>query len=274
MIDMTLERGVLTARLSNPPCNVISTDLHGEIDTLERRIRTDDAVRVVILASRDADFFLAHYDVAYAADRPAPEEPQTDLNAFQEMCARFRESPKPVIACIAGRTGGGGIELAASCDMRFGVRGRTVFNQMEVALGILPAGGGTQNLAELIGRGRAMEMVLGCDDIDADTAAQWGLLNRVFDTAAEMEAFVAALARRIAAWPPTAVSRAKQAIDLGAPDWRDRLLGENRLCYEAMRHPDRSRLMQAFMAAGGQTPEGEAGVAAMTLANAEGRPDA
>ena len=86
------------------------------------------------------------------------------------MCERFRSMPKAVIAEIGGRVGGGGSELALSCDMRFGARGRTVINQPEVALGILPGGSGTQRLPRLVGRGRALELILGCDDLDAESA--------------------------------------------------------------------------------------------------------
>ena len=107
------------------------------------------------------------------------------------------------MAKIAGRVGGGGAELSASLDMRFGAIGRTVVNQMEVALGILPGGTGTQRLPRLVGRGRALEMVLGCDDVDAVTAERWGYLNRALPPD-ELDPFVDRLARRIASFPSEA----------------------------------------------------------------------
>ena len=95
--------------------------------------------------------------------------------------------PKITIAQIEGRVGGGGCELIQAFDMRFGVVDKTVINQMEVPLGILPGGGGTQRLPRLLGRGRALEIVLGGEDLDAATAERWGLLNRAF-AANEIEA--------------------------------------------------------------------------------------
>jgi len=270
-ITTRFEQGVLTASIYNPPCNVISVALHKELADLEQRVRNEDTIRVLVLESSNKDFFLAHYDVAYAATRPAPPKAGgiTTLNPFQETCVRLRENPTPILVKISGRAGGGGIELAASCDMRYGLRGRTVLNQMEVPLGILPGAGGCQNLIELMGRGRALEMILGGDDIDGETAASWGYLNRLFDTEEELDNFVDMLALRIASWPTNAVALAKAAVDLGESNWHQRLLEENRLLFESMHTPERIPLMTAFMEQGGQTPEGEKNVARMILKNAQ-----
>ena len=122
-----------------------------------------------------------------------------------------RTMPKATIAEIDGRVGGGGSEFASSCDMRFGAIGRTVVNQMEVPLGILPGGTGTQRLPRLVGRGRAMEIVLGGVDIDAVTAERWGYLNRALEPT-ELRPFVDALATRIAGFPAGAIALAKQSV--------------------------------------------------------------
>ena len=124
------------------------------------------------------------------------------------MCERVRTMDKVTIAQIEGRVGGGGSEFAASMDMRFGVIGKTVVNQMEVPLGILPGGTGTQRLPRLVGRGRAMEIVLGADDLDAETAERWGYLNRIY-AAGDIDAKVASLAERIASFPVAAVRLAR-----------------------------------------------------------------
>ena len=119
--------------------------------------------------------------------------------------------PKATIAEINGRVGGGGSELASSCDMRFGAIGRTIVNQMEVPLGIIPGGTGTQRLPRLVGRGRAMEIILGGVDIDAVTAERWGYLNRALPPD-ELRPFVDSLAHRIARFPATR-DRDGEAID-------------------------------------------------------------
>jgi enoyl-CoA hydratase/carnithine racemase len=150
--------------------------------------------------------------------------------------------PKAVIAEIGGRVGGGGSELALSCDMRFGARGRTVVNQPEVALGILPGGSGTQQLPRLVGRGRALEVILGCDDLDAESAERFGWLNRAL-ALEELRPFVTRLARRIAAFPSGAVAAAKRAVLAAEPDWTDGLLDEPAF-QQLLRTPEAQRAMR------------------------------
>src|SRR5262249_56319754 len=176
--------------------------------------KADPKLTVVVMKSADPDFFLAHFDVGAILTFPTDGEAQRDpeLNIYHAMCERFRTMDKVTIAQIEGRVGGGGSELVASFDMRFGVRGKTKVNQMEVPLGILPGGTGTQRLPRLVGRGRAMEVILGAEDLDAETAERWGYLNRIF-TAGEIGPFVGALARRIATFPVEAVRLADESIN-------------------------------------------------------------
>ena len=140
--------------------------------------------------------------------------------------------------------------------MRFGVRGQTVANQMEVAVGILPGGGGTQRLPRLIGRGRALEMILGCEDLDAATAERWGLLNRIF-AKDEIGGFVDALARRIASFPRPALELAKQSVDAASLPLAEGLIEEGFLFQRLVRTPEAQARMRRFLDEGGQTLEGE-----------------
>ena len=144
-----------------------------------------------------------HFDVEAILRMPADVDESTELNDFHRMCETLRTMPKPTIAVIEGRVGGGGSELALSCDMRFATPD-AILSQPEVALGILPGGGGTVRLPRLVGRSRALEAILGCDDIDAATAERWGWVNRVLP-AEEIQPFVDRLAGRIASFPPEAV---------------------------------------------------------------------
>ncbi|MGE4322171.1 MAG: enoyl-CoA hydratase/isomerase family protein [Sphingobium sp.] len=269
-IRTDLDRGILTVTIDAPPCNILSVAILGDLDDLGRKAAMDDTVRVIVLQSADPDFFIAHFDVNAVLAMPRDDEPArtADLSPFHAMCARFRENPKPSLVKIAGRAGGGGCELASSCDMRFGVRGRTVLNQMEVPLGILPGGSGCQNLPRLLGRGRALEMILGADDIDAETAMAWGYLNRLFDTVDAMDAFVDGLARRIAGWPPRAVALAKTAVDRAELPWRHGLAEESHLALETLRRPEPWALMRGFLDRGGQTRAGERRVASLCVENA------
>ena len=264
-----LDEGVLRVTIDAPPCNVISAAMLDELHRLGRTSRDDDSVRVIVIQSADPDFFIAHFDVNVILTMPVEDTPRrsSDLSPFHAMCAAFQENPKPSLVKLAGRAGGGGCEFASSCDMRFGVRGRTVLNQMEVPLGILPGGSGCQNLPRLMGRGRALEMILGADDIDGETAYNWGYLNRLFESVEEMDAFVDTLARRIALWPARAVELAKAAVDRAEIPWRQGLTEENHLVMETLRHPEPRALMRRFLEQGGQTPEGEKRVAQLCADN-------
>jgi enoyl-CoA hydratase/carnithine racemase len=244
--------------IANPPINLMTRELYRELRALSEELAADPELTVVVFKSAHPDFFIAHFDVESILGFPVEGEAERsdELNPFHEMCERMRTMDKVTIAQIEGRVGGGGSELAASMDMRFGVIGKTIVNQMEVPIGILPGGSGTQRLPRLLGRGRAMELVLGGDDLDAETAERWGYLNRAFP-ADEIGAWVARFAERIAGFPPTAVRLAKAAV-LGA----DLPLGEG-LREEAyrfqqlMRTPEAHTYMRRFLEIGGQTRDGE-----------------
>ena len=254
-----------TVIIDNPPINLITPALFVELDSLSQELSADDQLTVVVLKSADPDFFLAHFDVSailtFPTDTPATRG--TELNAFHQMCERFRTMDKVTIAQIEGRVGGGGSELAASCDMRFGVSGKTKINQMEVPIGILPGGTGTQRLPRLMGRARALEVILGADDLDAETAERWGYLNRIF-AADEISGFVEKLAKRIASFPVAAVRLAKRSVDAGHPDLKSGMLEEAYLFQELLRTEDAPVYMQRFLDMGGQTRDGELEVAKLS----------
>ena len=259
-LRLRVEDAVAFVTLANPPLNVMTLPLFGELARLSHEVAADDAVRVLVLRSDDPDFWIAHFDVeailGFPIGAPAERAKQVDDNPFHAMCERFRRMPKAVIAEIGGRVGGGGSELALSCDMRFGARGRTVINQPEVALGILPGGSGTQRWPRLVGRGRALEAILGCEDIDADTAERWGYLNRALEPG-ELRPFVERLARRIASFPAGAIASAKQAVLAAEPDPGAGLLEEGFRFQQLVRTPEAQRLMRRFLERGGQTRDGE-----------------
>lgn len=257
-ISVKIERGVLFATISNPPINVMTMPLYMDLVAFTTEVEKDPAVRVVVMQSADPDFFIAHFDVetilSFPTDVPVVREEVP--NDFHAMCERMRTMGKATIAKIAGRVGGGGSEFASSCDMRFGIIGKTKINQMEVALGILPGGTGTQRLPRLVGRGRAMEIVLASDDLDAETAAAWGYLNRALP-AAEFDAHVDRLAYRIASFPAEAIALAKQSVNNAELPLAEGLREEAYLFQQTLRSPASQDRMRKFMAMGGQTREVE-----------------
>lgn len=251
----TDERGVATVVVDNPPINLLSVELFLGLAGEFERLAGDESVRVVVLRSANAEWFIAHFDVAAIQTFPTDLPPATELNAYHVMCETLRTMPKATIAVIEGRVGGGGSELTLSCDMRFGTPD-AVLNQPEVALGILPGGSGTVRLPRLVGRSRALEVILGCDDVDAETAERWGWLNRVV-AAGEIHAFVDRLAGRIASFPPHAVAAAKASVLRAESGVTDQLLAEGNAFNSTLADAETQRRMAAFLEQGGQTPDGE-----------------
>ena len=270
LIDVQRDGPLVTATVNNPPINLITMALFGELARLGEELEADPAALVFVLKSADPDFFLAHFDVAALiamADAPAP--PTDDANAYHAMCHRFRTMNKVTIAQIEGRVGGGGAELSMNFDMRFGVIGKTVISQMEVPIGILPGGTGTQNLPRLVGRARAMEIILGGIDVDAETAERWGWLNRALPANA-IDAHVDALARRIASFPADAVRLAKQSVDSATLPMAEGCQQEADLFQTLLFSNPARHAMRRFLELGGQTRDGELRVAEISGAVAQG----
>ncbi|MFM8856264.1 MAG: enoyl-CoA hydratase/isomerase family protein [Actinomycetota bacterium] len=260
-LKVDVDDGVAHIVFDSPPINLFTIGLFVETAGVIERLASDDQVRVVVLSSAVPDFFIAHFYVEAILSFPVDQPPATELNLYHRMCETLRTMPKATIAVIEGRVGGGGSELALSCDMRFashetGSHRGAVFNQPEVALGIIPGGSGTQRLSRLIGRSRALEVVLGCGDIDARTACDWGWVNRTFDPT-DLRPFVDRLARRIASFPPHAVAAAKRAILLNERNMHTDLLVEAGEFSATLGEPGTREAMTRFMERGGQTLAGE-----------------
>ena len=255
-LAISVRDGVATVTIDHPPINLFDLELYPAMARTAAELAADDDVRVVVLRSSNPEWFIAHFDVRVIQQLPTDALPSTELNAFQLMCEAFRTMPKATIAVIEGRVGGGGSELALSCDMRFAALDRAVFNQPEVALGIIPGGSGTVRLGRLVGRSRALEVVLGCDDIPAATAERWGWVNRALP-ADELWPFVDRLVARIASFPSHAVAAAKASVLRAEKEVEADLLAEAGAFSATLGEPSARDAMQAFLDLGGQTPDGE-----------------
>jgi enoyl-CoA hydratase/carnithine racemase len=249
------ERGVATLTFEHPPINLMTVEMLLEIMRAGERLAVDDGVRAVVLRSANPEWFIAHFDVEAILSFPTDQPPSDELNVFDHMCETFRTMPKPTIAVIAGRIGGGGSELALSCDMRFATPD-AIFCQPEVALGIIPGGGGTVRLPRLVGRGRALEVILGCDEIDALTAERWGWVNRVLDVD-DIGPFVDRLAGRIAGFPPHAVAAAKESVLAAERGVHADLVAESNAFNEMLGYDESRAAGRRFLELGGQTEDGE-----------------
>ncbi len=247
--------------ISHPPVNLLDVPMLMDLSRLVGELAAadasrPDATRVVVLRSADPEFFIAHADLEMI--KALPREPQpypTELGFFHAFVERWRTLPQVTIAQIEGRARGGGSELALSLDLRFAAIGRAVLAQPEVAIGIIPGGSGTQRLGRLLGRGRALEAILGCADFDAVTAERYGWVNRALPDD-EIGPFVDQLARRIASFPPAAVRLAKQAVDAALPPPHDGLLAEAHAFNQTLTDPELDARFDAALAAGAQTRAG------------------
>jgi enoyl-CoA hydratase/carnithine racemase len=180
--------------------------------------------------------------------------PRTEtLGAFHAMVDRFRTMPKATIARIEGYCRGGGSELVLACDMRFAAIGKAVLGQPEVGVGIIPGGGGSTRLPRLVGRGRALEIILGCGDIRADVAERYGYVNRALP-ADEIAYFVTSLAYRIATFPAEAIALAKQAVGMADAGLEDDLVREEAMFLQSAQTDAARKRMAAGLAGGMQTP--------------------
>jgi enoyl-CoA hydratase/carnithine racemase len=256
-LDVRVERRIARVTIDHSPINLMDAALLFELDQLASWLATQgDSVRVVIFQSAIPDFFLAHLDLGLIQAVIDDPEPDIALESFQGLVSRYSRLDQVTIAKVAGRVGGGGSEFLLNLDLRFAVRGRAVFNQFETGLGLVPAGSGSQHLPRLLGRGRALEVILGHDDIDAEIAERYGWVNRALDEDS-VDTFIDRLASRMASQPLWLLAAAKRAADALAPSLQPGLELEREASRAAFAAPQSRALMAAFLAHGGQTESGE-----------------
>lgn len=257
-LHVSREDGVARVTLSNPPVNVFSVTMMLEMRHLLTALREDDLVRVIVFDSADPDFFIAHVDMTIGAEPGDVERLVAGLpeatNPFQAVGEMLRHQPQVTIVKLAGKARGGGAEFVVAADMAFAAVGTAGIGQIEALMGMVPGGGGTQYLANRIGRNRALEVVLGADLFDAETAERYGWVNRALP-AAELDEFVDRLARNIAALPEGVVAAAKRAVV--PDDLSEGLLREHGAWANLIGKPAAQRLMSDGLSRGAQTRQGE-----------------
>ena len=213
--------------IDHPPLNIFGPDTIPQLDEVITAIETDEDVKVVVFDSAVEGFFLTHYDFVAPVENTTRLPPgPTGLQPLPDMLVRLSRAPVVSIASIRGRATGVGSELALACDMRFASREKAVLSHFEVGAGVVPGGGPMARLPRLMGRGRALEVLLGADDIPGDLAERYGYVNRSFPDA-DLDAFVESLATRIASFDKRAISETKRFADVAslppdfeiAPEW-------------------------------------------------------
>jgi enoyl-CoA hydratase/carnithine racemase len=269
-VTTTVRGGIAEVVIRHPPINLLDRELFRALRHAVRALEADDDVRVVVFDSAVPGFFVAHFDVEMIRDFPTPIPRPTTLNSWHVLCEAVRTMPKVTIAMLDGRAGGAGAEFALACDMRFAATETTVLCQPETGLGLTALGGGTQHLPRAVGRSRALEILLGADDVDAELAERYGWINRALPQH-ELRGFVERLARRIASFPPEAVAATKEAVLRTEPDVHAGLLQDQ--IAEAAFRPQACRVerIDRFLRVGGQTPAAERHLGAL-LAPSETTP--
>ncbi|HTU84646.1 MAG TPA: enoyl-CoA hydratase/isomerase family protein [Solirubrobacteraceae bacterium] len=209
-----LSSGYCRVTFDHPPINTITATTVAELAELVGLIEHDPKLNVVVFDSANPDFYLAHYDTEHDPARTAALGlGPTGMHAWLDLLVRLSRAPVVSIASIRGRARGAGSEFVLACDMRFASRENAALGQFEVATGVVPGGGPMARLSRLMGRGRALEILLVGDDLDGPRAEQYGYVNRAIADG-ELDAEVDAIASRLARFSHEAVARAKSYVDL------------------------------------------------------------
>jgi enoyl-CoA hydratase/carnithine racemase len=187
------EGSVLFAGIRNPPMNLLGPELVRDVVSLIQRAEADDTIQVLVFKSEDPDYFISHVDLTRVEEYRAEASRLVGEPSIALLFHHLSSSRLVTIAQIEGRARGAGSEFVLACDMRFGARESAIFGQFEPAFGLLPGGGATQHLVRLMGRARALEVMLSAEDYDAELAQQYGWINRALP-AGEIDNFVRALA--------------------------------------------------------------------------------
>jgi enoyl-CoA hydratase/carnithine racemase len=250
------EGAVLFADIAAPPMNLLSPQLVQDLVSLIQAAEPDDGLRVLVFRSADPDYFISHVDVTRVGEyRDAAVrlvgEPSLGL-LFRHLSASRLVS----IAQIAGRVRGAGSEFVLACDMRFAARESAIFGQFEPGFGVIPGAGAAQHLARLMGRARALEVMLSADDYDADLAERYGWINRALPASA-LGSFVESLAHRIAGYPAAGHVTVKERVNAVGLAPVEEFRRDSQLFLEGVRRPEYQQRMGVAMKRGFQTRDAE-----------------
>jgi enoyl-CoA hydratase/carnithine racemase len=255
--QITLERRLPTywrVTFDHPPLNIFGPETIPQLDEIIAALESDDQVKVVVFDSAVEGFFLTHYNfLAPVEDSTKMPPGPTGLQPLPDMLARLSRAPVVSIASIRGRATGVGSELALASDMRFASREKAILSQWEVGAGLVPGGGPMARLPRLIGRGRALEVLLGADDIRGDLAERYGYVNRAFPDS-ELDGFVEALAMRIASFDKQAIAETKRLVNIASLPPDEEILPEWNAFMASLGRPASRNRMKTLMSRGFHRP--------------------
>jgi enoyl-CoA hydratase/carnithine racemase len=255
-ITVVVDGPVLFAEILAPPMNLLGPELVRDLVAVIQRAEADPGYKVLVFRSGDPDYFISHVDLTRVAEYRQEAAKLTGVPSIALLFRHLSASRLVTIAQIEGRVRSGGSEFVLACDMRFAARESAVFAQFESAFGQIPGGGATQHLARLMGRARALEVLLSANDYDAELAERYGWINRALP-GDQLGAFVRALAARIAQFPATGLGAIKDRIDEITLAPTDDFRRDSDLFAEEVRSAETQRRIQVAMRAGLQTRQAE-----------------
>lgn len=256
------ESAVLFVKISAPPMNLLGPELVRDLVTLIQRAEADETVQVLVFKSANPDYFIPHVDVTKIGQYRAEAAKLVGEPSLALLFRYLSLSRLVSIAQIEGRVRAAGSEFVLACDMRFAARESATFSQFEAAFGAIPGAGGVQHLTRLMGRGRALEVMLSAEDYDADLAERYGWINRALP-ANSLDAFVTSLAYRIGRLPAGAHALVKGRVNAIALAPIEDIRRDSDLFAERMRTPEAQNKTAAAMKRGFQTRDGELELARM-----------
>jgi enoyl-CoA hydratase/carnithine racemase len=267
-LSVRTEGAVIFVEIAAPPMNLLGPELVRDLVSLIQRAEADDAVQVLVFRSADSDYFISHVDITRIKEYREEAAKLAGEPSIGLLFRRLSTSRLVTIAQIAGRVRGAGSEFVLACDMRFAARESAIFSQLEQAFGTIPGAGGVQHLTRLLGRARALEVMLSAADYDADLAERYGWVNRALP-ANVLDGFVASLALRIASFPAAAHVSVKDRVNAFALAPIEEFRRDSNLFGEGIRDPEAQRRVQTAFDRGFQTRAAELDLAAMlgTLGN-------
>jgi len=238
----------------HPPLNIFGPETMPQLNEIITALESDDKVKVVVFDSAVEGFFLTHYDfLAKPEDTINLPPGPTGLPMLPDMLVRISRAPVVSIALIRGRATGVGSELALASDMRFASREKAILSQWEVGAGIVPGGEPMARLPRLMGRGRALEVLMGADDIGGDLAELYGYVNRALPDS-ELDEFVDALAVRIASFDRQAIAETKHLVDIASLPPDAEIGPEWQACMASLARPAAQARLKVLMERGFHKP--------------------
>jgi enoyl-CoA hydratase/carnithine racemase len=254
------EGPVLFAEIAAPPMNLLGPELVRDLVSLIQRAESDDNLKVLVFRSADPDYFISHVDITRIKEYREEAAKLTGEASIALLFRHLSASRLVTIAQIEGRARGAGNEFVMACDMRFAARESAIFSQIEPAFGLIPGGGGAQYLARIIGRARALEILLSAEDHDAEIAERYGWINRALPADA-LGDFVGSLARRIASFPAAGIVGVKDRVNAITLAPVEDFRRDSDLFGEMVRDAETQSRFGAVMKRGFQTRDGEMALA-------------